>query len=632
MKRLLIPLLLLIPGLLFSQQIFDTPLSPRIANYQIKINLDASQKIIRGTETLKWKNTSNLELNELQFHLYMNAFRNPQSTFLREKTRRHRSLGEIVSGKLGGVDILEITMDEKYVLTDSIKFIRPDDNNQFDSTVISLSLPKAVKPGREIILRIDFETRLPQIIARTGYVHNFFLLGQWFPKIGVFTNGAWNCHQFHPNSEFYADFGVYDVEITLPAEYQVGATGILLKEVKSDSLKTLSFHAEDVHDFALTAWPDFREIFRMVEGVRVRLLYAKEHRGHVERYFESIKDALHYMGKWLMPYPYPNLTIVDPPLYALMAGGMEYPCFITSASIWGTPEDVRFLCEEATIHEFIHQYFYGILASNEFEEPWLDEGFTTYATQKVLSERYGLHSAASALLNIRIGGFDTSKKDYMEKPDADYIARPSWEFDQGTYGRYVYNKAALMLQTLENYLGKEVMKKILLAYLERWKFRHPRGGDFTDIVNEIAPENMDWFFRQALYGTDILDYSLSQISNRKPGKGSAISLDSDSAQYSSQVKVTRNGTFVFPVKVMVVFSNSDTLIEKWDGRDRYHIFRYDKAAKVTSASVDPQNEIWLDLNWTNNTKTFNENKIAFWRHWLKSIKLYQSWLLLLFGI
>lgn len=619
---LILLLLFCLPFNNSAQDIFQEPLSPRNANYHIDVTLDTQRKMLSGSEVLVWKNITDLPVQELRFHLYMNAFRNLKSTFLREYSRRHRRFGEIDPQKLGGIDIRYLILNEHREITDRIEFIRPDDGNSHDSTVIRVPLPRPVKPGQQISLEIGFRTRLPKIISRTGYHHDFFLIGQWFPKIGVFMNGEWNCHQFHPNSEFFADFGVYDVRLTLPNDYIVGASGRLTERQEDDSLQTLIFRAEDVHDFAITAWPGFREDLRQINGIQVRLLYDPLHSGQVEDYFKAITAAIQDMGRRFMPYPYPNLTLVDPPIFAFRAAGMEYPGFITCGSIWGFPNSIKLFPEEVTVHEFVHQYFYGIIATNEFEEPWLDEGFTSFFTQKVMNHLYGLHTSLSTFLGINIGSLDYHRKNYLVNPDEDIIVKPAWEFRLGGYSQFTYDKPVLVLQTLENYLGEATMQKIMKSYFQRWKFKHPRTEDFIHIVNEYAPERMDWYFRQALYHTDILDYSIAGISNQQLKSGDQNAPDS-AAPYKSRVEVQRKGTFTFPVEIAVVFSDADTVVEYWNGEAPYKVFTFRGEAEVLSAEVDPKHKIPLDINRTNNSRTIRENREAVFSHLLKALQIYQ---------
>ena len=610
------------PLLLYAQMIFRTPLSPRIANYKIDATLNTMDKQVDAHEQLIWKNNSTFVVTELRFHLYMNAFRNGESTFMKDVESRHRSIGLIRDRVFGGIDLSRVILNGTIDLIGKIEFLQPDDGNVHDSTVIRILLPTPVQPGKTITLDIDFQTRLPRIIARTGFNHDYFLLGQWFPKIGVWQDGQWNCHQFHINSEFFADFGVYQVNLTLPNEYVVGATGILLDEQLKDTLKTLSFRAEDVHDFAITAWPNFWREERMINGVNVVLLYAPEHAGNIERYFSTISGTMNYLENWLMPYPYPNLTMVDMPLFAFLSSGMEYPCFITCGSIWGVPRDIRLFPEEVTIHEFSHQYFYGILATNEFEEPWLDEGFTSYATLNVMNKLFGLHTSLSTFLNIDRGELDSYRKAYINRPNLDFVVKPSWDFKLGGYGTFSYDKPALFLKTMENYLGEKTMSRVLREYLARWKFKHPLTGDFLQVVQDVAPDIPENYFDQALYGTDVLDYSVESVSCKKVAEPSEN--DTIASQYQCTINVRRRGSFVFPVEIAAIFADGDTVLVSWDGKDPYKVVTLIHSAKIKAATVDPQQKIWLDVNWTNNSRTMGEEELASRRHWLQALKLVQQ--------
>ena len=215
--------------------IFTTPLSSRIANYDIKVTLDPVKKMLDGQQVLHWKNTSNESINELQFHLYLNAFKNTQSTFFKE---RNGSWGlpsdeEGTENIWGWIDIDRIVDTDGNDLIGSMRFIHPDDDNEQDQTVVVFDLAKPLGPGETIDLEIDFTAKLPKIHSRTGYARDYHFVVQWFPKIGVLESDGiryaekaeWNCHQFHASSEFYADFGVYNVEITVRKNYTVGASG-----------------------------------------------------------------------------------------------------------------------------------------------------------------------------------------------------------------------------------------------------------------------------------------------------------------------------------------------------------------------------------------------------------------------
>lgn len=641
--------------------LFPEPKSPRIANYDIDVRLDAAARLLHGHEILRWRNTADHAVEELQFHLYLNGFRNNRSTFMRESGGRHR--GESLSKEGWGyieIDSLTSAAGEEWL--SRTDFIQPDDGNTEDKTVLRLLLPRSLPPGETITLRLAFTAKLPEPpMARTGIKKEFVMAGQWFPKIGVYENGAWNCHQFHANSEFYADFGVYNVNITVPRDYIVGATGLCYATTDNpDSTITHRFHAEDVHDFAWTASPDFIVLNGQSQDVEIRALIQKDHASMGARYLKAAEIAVAWFQDQYGDYPYPNLTVVDPRRGAAGAGGMEYPTLITAWGAYGMPEGIRAL-EMVIMHEFGHNYWYHLVASNEFEEAWLDEGINTFSEMQILADTYGEAGSMVDFRGIRISDTHMQRMSYISEPGLDPILQPAWKYySGGNYASMSYNKPGLMLLTLQNWLGRETMNRILRTWFERWQFKHPRSTDFVAVVNEVSGQNFDWFFDQALHSTAVLDYSVSLITSKKENKGrgfdyfsadsAAAALPADTlasadagadadslrkdteadsgesalddqhedkkeagkkeeekALYHSTVHVRRLGEFIFPVELQMIFADGDTVTEKWDGKARWHKFSVTRPSRLLSATIDPENKILLDVQLTNNSRTLESS-------------------------
>ncbi|HPN36318.1 MAG TPA: M1 family metallopeptidase [bacterium] len=650
---------------------FSQPKSPRIANYDIDVRLDAKARLLHGRQVLRWRNTAGHAVEDLHFHLYLNGFRNNQSTFMRESGGRHR--GEKLDEKgWGYIDIDSLSNAAGEELLPLTAFIQPDDGNTNDKTVLHLPLPKPLSPGETITLYFAFTAKLPEPpMARTGIKEEFVMAGQWFPKIGVYENGAWNCHQFHAHSEFYADFGVYHVNITVPKGHIVGATGLCCATADNpDSTVTHRYHAEDVHDFAWTASPDFLVLNGKSQDVEIRALLQKDHAGIGPRFLRAAEIAVAWFQDRYGDYPYPNLTVVDPRRGAGGAGGMEYPTLITAWGAYGIPKGFRSL-EMVIMHEFGHNYWYHLVASNEFEEAWLDEGINTFSEMQILSDTYGEAGSMVDLCGIRISDSQLLRMGYIAEPGLDPVLQPAWKYYSGSnYSSMSYNKPGLMLLTLQNMVGRETMNRILRTWLERWRFKHPRSADFIAVVNEVSGENFDWFFDQVLNSTAVLDYSVSEISSEEveqnrgfdffPADSTAAvsatatlttdtvaagGLESDTTGrrnkagadsgkevlddkekeekklYHSSVKVRRLGEFIFPVELQLIFSDGDTLIEKWDGRSRWKEFSVTRASRLVSAAIDPKNKILLDVQLTNNSRTLERSsrgkaklaaRILFW--------------------
>lgn len=608
MRLIYFAFLLMLPAPLLAQP--DAPRSERRVAYTIDVTLDPEARTLLGRERITWRNPDRVPVGELQFHLYLNAFRDARSTFMQESGGRHRGYRP-GDDAWGWIEVREMHLTKADSsaardLTDRIRFIQPGGGNPDDRTVISVPLPEAVPPGGEITIELVFEARLPRIFARTGWMRKpegtlFFMGAQWFPKLGVYEvpgqryvpedapHGRWSTHTFHANSEFYADFGTYEVALTTPDDYVVGATGVRVAEEQEAGSRTVTYRAEDVHDFAWTANPDLLVYTDRWRDVELRLLLQPEHRAQARRHFDAARIALAYLDRWVGPYPYPTLTLVDAPGGS---GGMEYPTLVTCGTVYGLPSWLRAL-EYVTIHEVGHQYFYGLLASNEAEEAWLDEGITSYLEARVMDAAYG-PGAVLDFPGLRIGGTALHRVLYAEpQPAPGALFTRSWEYAYpGAYGRVTYHKSVVVLKTLEHLIGWDAMQEVLRTYYERWRFRHPTTRDFLAVVEEVAGEELDWFFDAYVYGTEVVDYAVAEVRSRPQGGD----------RYRSTVVVQRNEGGGFPQRLRVRFADGHTAERRWDGGETRRVFSFVHPAPAVEAYLDPENEVLLDINRLNNRR------------------------------
>jgi hypothetical protein len=489
------------------------PLSNRIVEYHMNVELDAQGKLLSGTQSLTWKNPGTLPVQELYFHLYPNAFNSKKTTFMKESGGKLRD-DKSKDGSYGGMEVSSIKTLEGEELIGSLQYVQPDDGNKEDRSLMKITLPKAINPGQKVTLESIFAVKLPSVFARMGYADDFVMAGQWFPKIAVYEptgrrgrgEEGWNLHQYHGNSEFYADFGIYDVRIQVPSGYTVAATGFPLKPPADDGKqKTYAFYADDVHDFAWSASPHFiyyEEPYAttQVPGVRIKLYLDPNHEDLKVRYMTAAKKALARYSEWYGSYPYSTLSIVVPPANGNGAGGMEYPTLVTG---WGAAEDQPDLeLERVIVHEIGHQFWYGMVANNEFEEAWLDEGFTSYAEDKLMEREYGVKP------NTTI--------------EASYITHPeSLKLDSWSYGRHdayaenVYTRAKLVLRAIEAQVGSETMQRVLKSYFRTWRFKHPATSDFQKILEDTTKKSWAEFFAQYVYGGQMVDYAITAIQTKK---------------------------------------------------------------------------------------------------------------------
>jgi hypothetical protein len=548
-----------------------------VVSYEIDARLIAETHLVEGHETIVYRNRTRSAMRDLRFHLYPNAFSNTRSTYMRggawadrtfqaqlERTTRDATWGfmKIISvGIAGGADLTSAAA--------------------IDETVMTVPLPVPVGPGGSVRIEVTWETALPKTFHRMGYWGDHHDVTQWFPKLGVFTDSGWNCHPFYRYSEFFADFGTYEVTLTVPRPFRVEATGVPgPARDNPDDTRSVTFHAEDVHDFAWIADPHMliaREVF--AEGpyasspVEILYCHRPDHSRLVPRILGIVRDGLRYYGNHFLPYPYPRIVVDDLPMG--VRGGMEYPMLFTASMAWFHPR-LYTEPEEVTLHEFGHQYWYGLLATNEFEEPWLDEGINSYVTRHALDEIFpparrgrtvtslfaygaarvldegialplgeaelnldqilgfeatpfrpagrGLLGARVAPFAFRIPGFEDgwlqwSRIGYGAVARDNPMTTPAWGFFPGSYSSIVYDKTDVVLETFNRMLGGRVVDEALRQYAQKCRFTHPTTREFLGILEAVARQarpdlDLHAAIDQLVEGTGTVDFEVSSLESR----------------------------------------------------------------------------------------------------------------------
>jgi hypothetical protein len=540
------------------------PLSPRDVGYHITARLIPEAKQIRGSVNVVISNTSGRPVDKVLFHLYLNAFAGPESLFMRQGKGQMR-LSQADPSEPGWIKVTRVQQDK-----------RPAAHRKLhDGTVLLVDLPRPVPPRERITLSLDFTSRLPRVFARTGHADDFFMVAQWYPKPGVLRpDGTWHCPPFSAFSEFFADFATYEVILRLPKDHLVGATGVQVHRETDGEDQVLIFRAEDVHDFALTVWPHFTEDSFRIDDVKVRILSVPG-RNQSSRIQRLVREALTRLQRWFRAYPYAQLTVVDVPSRALGASGMEYPTLFTTWTPWWSPAGLHFV-DEVTVHELVHQYFQGMLASNEVEEPWLDEGMTTYVTWLIMDELFGedrsFIDAGPLKLGIRHRGPLHLTRDGRVLP----IARPARTFSSWKQlGLTVYTRAALLLKTVESMIGRQRMLDILGKYSRRFAFKHPTTADLERALVDGSPAAIrpavSELLRGTLHRSQTVDYAVHCFEDR--------------------VVVERKGTLDLPLLVSILTSNGRLHHHRIAGKDRSHCIDH---PGVRAASLGPAVRLGLD--------------------------------------
>src|ERR1700688_713029 len=495
----------------------STPMSQRVVHYEIDAKYDAAKHTVDATEVLTYHNVTGQALDHFPFHLYQNAFQ-PKSTWVREakiEGSRDIAYDKWDEKKYGSEDIKNLEVVGQGDLTGQMQYIGSDDGNKDDKTVVDIHMPKPIAPGAYVQFKIAFQTKLPETQARSGWKRDFVLGGQWFPKVGVWWNGAWNCHQYHATTELFADLGVYDVKRTLPQNEIVGASGVLVEAKNNpDNTQTVTYHGDDIHDFAWTASPRYKvresEYQALMGPIQLRFLMQPAHWSQAERHEKITRETLDRFEKWYGPYPYKTLTVVDPEPDSA-AGGMEYPTFITGDTSWFMPEGVH-LPEVVVEHEFGHQYWYGMVATNEFEDAWMDEGINSYTEVKVLDSILGRNTSILNLGGATLGERELQRLGYIGVADLDPIAQKAYDYYSfNSYGGITYGKTASVLLTLEGIIGEDTMAKAMHVYFMKYRFTHPVKEDFLKTIEEVSGRDLRWYFNQAVYGSAVLDYRVMRV-------------------------------------------------------------------------------------------------------------------------
>ncbi len=643
-------------------------ISPRNANYTIEARLDPATRTLRGRQVLAWRNLQARPATELRFHLYWNAWRNDKSTWMLEDRLRGRSdrANDLRDDDWGFMDVEGVrivaqdgtTLDDR---TATVYFTDPDDNNPHDRTVLAVPLRDPVPPGGTIRVAMDWSSRVPKTFARTGYHADAFFLAHWFPQIGVFEPDGWNCPTFHAATEFYADYGVYDVSLTVPRHYVVGATGReVSRRENADGTVTLRFFQEDVHGFAWTASPrylEYRERFEEpgLPPIEMRLLLQPEHRGQRARHFAAARAAFRAYGTWYGPYPYGHVTIVDPP-FGSGFGGMEYPTLFTCGTrVFAPPAGDH--PESVTIHEAGHQFWYGLVGNNEFEHAWLDEGLNTFSTIRTLETSYPPRKRVRRYLpvpggedgdgffpvvfgEIEVGRWLDRLDRYRPSAAAELQARPTHRYFPPVAADITYSKTALWLATLERHLGWPTLREILSTFFDRYRFGHPTPEDFFAVAEEIAGRDLDWFFQQVYRDTVTFDYAVDSVSSEpaavhgyaeRDGQRVLVPFEGKrketaSGPYRTEVIVRRLGGGRFPVDVRLVFEDGHEVLASWDGQDTWKRIVVEHETKLDYAEVDPQRVLLLDLDPANNSRRLRPRAAlpvlkwsAVWMAWLQDL-------------
>jgi Peptidase family M1 domain len=462
-------------------------------NYNIAVELNDTDHTLTGYEQIEYFNNSPDTLKFIWFHLWPNAYKNDNTAFSDQLLENGRTDFYFSSNeKRGYINRLDFKVNGAVV--------KMEDHPQHQD-IIRIVLTAPLAPGNSCKIETPFHVKLPYNISRGGYNGQSYQITQWYPKPAVYDSKGWHPMPYLNQGEFYSEFGNYKVQVTAPAAYKIAATG---EELQNDTgsnrnLKTAVYKQDNVHDFAWFADKNFiiqKDTLLLPSGRIIRVaaytVKGSKNESAWKNAVRYIKKAVISRSNLLGEYPYQNVSVVDADVD--YGGGMEYPT-ITAISGIRTDKELEGLVE----HEVGHNWLYGILASNERDHPWMDEGINTYygtrywdkeadinvrplVKQKFIKDRMPANMNFFSLYNVM-----------NEKTDQP-IETTSEKFSGLNYDLIVYHQTSRWMQSLEKFLGREMFDSCMHKYYKRWQFKHPYPEDLKKVFEEVSGKNLDSSF------------------------------------------------------------------------------------------------------------------------------------------
>ena len=468
---------------LFSQA---KPYWQQQVDYNIKVTLNDSDHSLDGFVEMKYTNNSPDTLPFIWIHVYPNAYKNDKTAFT-DQQLENGSTDFYFSDekKRGYINRLQFKVENLAAVM--------EDHPQHQD-IIKLILPVPVAPGKSIRIETPFHIKLPNNFSRSGHIANSYQITQWYPKPAVYDRKGWHPMPYLDQGEFYSEFGNFKVNILVPAKYVVAATGVEKNQSIQNGIKTLSFVQDSVHDFAWFADKDFSIMEDTLQlDDKIIKLYAY----HLPQSKTSWANSLKFMkqaviskSQWLGQYPYDVVKIVEKP--GENNGGMEYPT-ITLISTPAVEKELDFLIN----HEIGHNWFYGILATNERSHPWMDEGMNSFYDKIYISQYYDKISETKPKNRFFQERFadelDLLLRTIIQEKKDQPIESTSEEFSMINYGAIAYEKAAQWMQVLQKEMGDSAFNKLMRTYYETWKFKHAYPEDFKSLAEKIYGKSPDAF-------------------------------------------------------------------------------------------------------------------------------------------
>jgi hypothetical protein len=579
-------------------------------DYTMDIDMNVNNFQYEGKQTLVYTNNSPDELNNVYYHLYFNAFQPNSQMDIRSRTiqdsdpRVGDRISTLSSSEIGYIKVKSLKQDGKKVEFKTV------------GTILEVTLNKPIKPGAKSTFKMEFDAQVPKQIRRSGRNNKegvSLSMAQWYPKMAEYDFEGWHTPPYI-GREFHGVWGDFDVTLHIDKDYVVGGTGYLQnpqevghgyedknKKLKKQKGKKLTWHfkAPNVHDFTWAADPEYiHDVLTMENGIDLHFFYKKtleqEYLDNWKKLQPKTAELMKYFSENIGQYPYKQYSVIQGG-----DGGMEYAMctLITGKRKFGSLFGV-------TAHEMAHTWFQFLLATNESKHPWMDEGFTTYISNKAENEI--MNEGKANPHGGSYGGYTYIVNKGLEEPLSTHADR----YHMNTaYGIGSYSKGNIFLSQLEYVIGSENVAKGLKKYFEDFSFKHPTPNDIKRSMEKVSGIHLDWYLNEWTQTTHSIDYGVKEIN------GDRVTLERiGKMPMPMDVEVTyEDGTkemFNIPLRMMRGEKpTSATILEDWTFAHPSYTFQTPK--KVKSVQIDPSG-FMADVNRENNkmdtVKTTDEIK------------------------
>ncbi len=582
-------------------------------DYQMDIDFDVQTHRFTGIQKLTYQNNSPDTLTKVFYHLYFNAFQPNSMMDVRSRTisdpdsRVKDRIFHLKDDEIGYQKIQSLKQDGKAV------------EYHVSGTILEVTLAKPILPNQKSVFDMEFDAQVPLQIRRSGRDNKegiSYSMAQWYPKMAEYDQEGWHANPYI-GREFHGIWGDYDLKITIDKEYIIGATGYLQNPEKighgytdkkvetKDKRITWHFKAPNVHDFVWGADPDYQhDIVKTKDGIDLHFFYQKEVEENWKQLPQIMVKSFEIMNQKFGQYPYKQYSFIQGG-----DGGMEYPM----ATLVTGGRSLNGLVS-VSVHESIHSWFQGILATNEAQYPWMDEGFTTYAQDIVLDILYETKLPNPQIQNYK--AYQVMVERNIQEPQtlhSDHFERNT------TYSISAYSKGAVFLHQLSYVIGQENLEKGMLRYYDEWKFKHPTPTSLKRVMEKVAGIELDWYVEQWVETTNTIDYGI-KATHEKDTKTKVILERIGQMPMPLDILVTRkNGAkelYYIPLRIMRGEKPAENKIQRttladWPWTFPEYEFTIDAPlSEIESIEIDPSGRL-ADIQPENNRFPNRETQFRF---------------------